>query len=120
MWIRKVLKGSLDPWDEDFERARVSRSVDRAYHPDGSARQLIAILTAESRLERLGSLQVPTLVIHGIDDILIPIENGRQVASAVPGARLIEIEGMGHDIPERVWPLVVVAIADFARQTAAT
>jgi pimeloyl-ACP methyl ester carboxylesterase len=119
-WIRKVLKGSLDPWDEDFERARVSRSIDRAYHPDGNARQLIAILAAESRLERLSSLQVPTLVIHGVEDILIPIENGRLVASAVPGARMIEIEGMGHDLPERVWPHVVDAIADLARQTAAT
>ena len=120
MWIRKVLKGSLDPWDEDFERARVSRSIDRAYHPDGSARQLIAILAAQSRLERLSSLQVPTLVIHGVDDVLIPIANGRLVASAVPGARMIEIEGMGHDLPERVWPQVVDAIADLARQTAAT
>lgn len=120
MWIRKVLKGSLDPWDEDFERARVSRSIDRAYHPDGSARQLIAILAAQSRLERLRSLQVPTIVIHGVDDILIPIENGRLVAAAVPGARLIEIEGMGHDLPDRVWPQVVDAIADLARQTAAT
>ena len=120
MWIRRVLKGTLDPWDEDFERARVSRAIDRAYYPDGSARQLIAILTAPSRLERFGSLHVPTLVIHGVDDILVPIENGRLVASAVAGARLIEIEGMGHDLPERVWPQVVDAIADLARQTAAT
>lgn len=119
-WIGKVLKGTLDPWDEEFERARVGRSIDRAYNADGSARQLVAILTAQSRLERLGALQVPTLVIHGVDDILIPIENGRLVASAVPGARLIEIDGMGHGLPERVWPLVVDAIEDLARQTAAT
>lgn len=118
-WIRKVLKGSLDPWDEDFERARVSRSVDRAYYPDGTARQLIAILTAHSRLERLGSLHVPALVIHGLDDILVPIQNGRLVAAAVPDARLVEIAGMGHDLPERVWPLVADAIADLARQAAA-
>lgn len=120
MWIRKVLKGSLDPWDEDFELARVSRSVDRAYNPSGTARQLIAILTAHSRLERLGSLRVPALVVHGVDDILIPIANGRLVAAAIPGARLMEIGGMGHDLPQRVWPEVVEAIADLARQTAAT
>jgi pimeloyl-ACP methyl ester carboxylesterase len=120
MWIRKVLKGSLDPWDEDFERARVSRSIDRAYHPDGSVRQLLAILAAPSRLERLRSVEIPTLVIHGVDDILIPIENGRLVASAVPSARMIEIEGMGHDVPAREWPRVVDAIADLTRQTAAT
>jgi pimeloyl-ACP methyl ester carboxylesterase len=120
MWIRSVLKGSLDPWNEDFELARVSRSIDRAYNPNGTARQLIAILAALSRRERLGSVQVPTLVIHGVEDILIPVENGRIVAAAVPGARLIEIEGMGHDLPERVWPRVVDAIEDLVQQTAAT
>lgn len=120
MWIRKVLKGRLDPWDEDFELARVSRTIDRAYHPNGTARQLIAVLTTQSRLGWLGSIRVPTLVLHGVDDILVPAENGRLVAAAVPGARLIEIEGMGHDLPERVWPEVVDAIADLARQTAAT
>jgi pimeloyl-ACP methyl ester carboxylesterase len=120
MWIRSVLKGSLDPWNEGFELARVSRSIDRAYHPNGTARQLIAILSAQSRRESLGSVQAPTLVIHGVEDILIPVENGRIVASAVPGARLIEIEGMGHDLPERVWPEVVDAIEDLARHTAAT
>ena len=119
VWIRKVLKGPLDPWDEGFELARVSLAVDRAYHPNGTARQLIAILAAHSRRERLAMLGVPTLVIHGVDDILVPIENGRRVAAAVPGARMIEIEGMGHDLPERVWPMVVDAIANLARQTAA-
>jgi pimeloyl-ACP methyl ester carboxylesterase len=120
MWIRSVLKGSLDPWNEGFELARASRSIDRAYHPNGTARQLIAILSAQSRRESLGSVQAPTLVIHGVEDILIPVDNGRIVAAAVPGARLIEIEGMGHDLPERVWPEVVDAIEDLVRQTAAT
>jgi pimeloyl-ACP methyl ester carboxylesterase len=59
-------------------------------------------------------------VIHGVEDILIPVDNGRIVAAAVPGARLVEIEGMGHDLPERVWPEVVDAIEDLVRQTAAT
>jgi pimeloyl-ACP methyl ester carboxylesterase len=104
----------------DFERARVSRSIDRAYHTDGNARQLVAILAAQSRLERLRSLEVPTLVVHGVDDILIPIENGRLIASAVPSARMIEFEGMGHDVPERVWLRVIDAIAELTRQTAAT
>jgi len=120
MWIRKVLKGPLDPWDEDFELARMSRAIDRAYHPNGTARQLIAVLTAQSRLKRLESIRVPTLVIHGLDDILVPVENGRLVVAAVPGARLVEIKGLGHDLPERVWPEVVDVIADLARQTSAT
>jgi pimeloyl-ACP methyl ester carboxylesterase len=120
MWIRKVLKGSLDPYDPAFERARVARSVDRAYNPNGTARQLIAVLDAQSRVGRLGSIRVPVLVVHGVEDILIPVENGRIVADGLPGARLIEIEGMGHDLPERVWPRVIDAIADLAGQTAAT
>jgi pimeloyl-ACP methyl ester carboxylesterase len=120
MWIRKVLKGSLDPYDPAFERARVARSVDRAYNPNGTARQLIAVLDAQSRVERLGSIRIPVLVVHGVEDILIPVENGRIVAEGLPGARLVEIEGMGHDLPERVWPRVIDAIADLAGQTAAT
>jgi pimeloyl-ACP methyl ester carboxylesterase len=60
------------------------------------------------------------LVVHGVEDILIPVENGRIVAEGLPGARLVEIEGMGHDLPERVWPRVIDAIADLAGQTAAT
>jgi pimeloyl-ACP methyl ester carboxylesterase len=55
-----------------------------------------------------------------VDDILVPIENGRLVAAAVPGARVLEIEGMGHDLPERVWSEVIDALADLAQQTAAT
>ncbi|HYM97093.1 MAG TPA: alpha/beta hydrolase [Candidatus Sulfotelmatobacter sp.] len=103
MWIRKVLKGPDDPFDEAFERARAERAIDRAYHPAGTARQFIAILTSHPRLDQLKKLQVPTLVVHGISDILVPVENGRLVAAAVPGARLVEIEGMGHDLPSRVW-----------------
>jgi len=64
----------------------------------------------------LAGVKVPTLVVHGIDDPLVPLENGRRVASAVPGARLIELEGMGHNLPEQHWKLIADAIADTARQ----
>ena len=84
----------------------------------GVGRQLVAILAADSRLERLKQVRVPTLVIHGVDDVLVPVENGRLVAEAVPGAQLLEIEGMGHDVPARVWPRVLDAIEEIARQAA--
>lgn len=113
---RRAVRGSGDPFDETFERARATRAVERAYYPVGSARQLVAILAAENRLERLKGVLVPTLVIHGLDDILLPPENGRLVAAAIPGARLLEIEGMGHDVPRRVWPQVLDAIAETARK----
>jgi pimeloyl-ACP methyl ester carboxylesterase len=113
---RRAWVGSGDPFDEEFERANATRAVQRAYYPVGVGRQLLAVLAAEPRLERLLRVRVPTLVIHGQDDILVPIENGRMVAAAVPGARILEVEGMGHDIPRRVWPQVIDAIAETARK----
>jgi len=114
MSFRRVLLGSRDPFDEAHERARATRSIDRAYYPPGVGRQLLAVLAAKSRVERLKEVRVPTLVIHGVDDVLVPVENGRLVAAAVPGARLIEVEGMGHDLPRRVWPQVLDAIVEVA------
>jgi pimeloyl-ACP methyl ester carboxylesterase len=116
MSFRRALVGPGDPLDEALERARVTRAVDRAYYPAGTGRQFVAILAEKGRLERLKQVRVPTLVIHGVDDVLIPVENGRLVADAVPGARLIEFEGMGHDLPKRVWPQVADAIAELAQQ----
>jgi pimeloyl-ACP methyl ester carboxylesterase len=116
LWIRKTLKGSGDPFDEAMESRQVERAYDRSYYPDGTGRQLVAILAAEGRLEKLSRIKVPTLVIHGTDDVLVPIENGRRVASAVPGARLLEFEHMGHNLPERVWPQVFDAIEELTRQ----
>jgi pimeloyl-ACP methyl ester carboxylesterase len=116
MSIRRALVGSADPFDEAFERARATRAVDRAYYAVGTGRQLVAVLAAEPRIERLKNVRVPTLVIHGKDDVLVPVENGRIVAAAVPGARLLEFEGMGHDLPRRVWPQVLDAIVANARK----
>ena len=116
VWAKQKLLGPSDPFDEPYERGRVTRAVDRAYHPAGFIRQLQAIGAAPSRTTRLSAVSVPTLVIHGDEDILVPVENGRLVASAVPGARLLEIPGMGHDIPRRVWSQVADAIAELSRQ----
>jgi pimeloyl-ACP methyl ester carboxylesterase len=116
MWIRRALIGPGDPYDEARERSRAERNIDRAYYPAGTERQLVSVLAAHNRLDLLRKLRVPTLVIQGVDDVLIPVENGRLVAAAVPGARLLEIEGMGHDLPKRAWPVVVDAIAEVARK----
>jgi pimeloyl-ACP methyl ester carboxylesterase len=117
---KKELLGPADPFDGSYERVRVAAAVDRAYHPAGFVRQLQAITAAPSRLSRLAELRVPTLVVHGDADILVPVENGRLVAAAISGARLLEIAGMGHDVPRRVWPQVVDAIAELARAAAAS
>ena len=116
---KKTLLGPADPFDQSYERARIEAAIDRAYHPAGFMRQLQAVAGAPSRIERLRSLRVPTLVVHGDADILVPVDNGRRVAAAVPRARLLEIPGMGHDVPKRVWPHVVDAIAALAREPSA-
>jgi pimeloyl-ACP methyl ester carboxylesterase len=116
VWIRQVLTGPGNPFDPDMERKRAERAHDRSYYLVGMGRQIVAILAAHSRLERLAQVKAPVLVVHGVDDPLVPVENGRKVAAAVPGARLIEIEGMGHNLPERFWPQVIDAIADNARK----
>jgi pimeloyl-ACP methyl ester carboxylesterase len=116
VWIRKTLKGPGDPFDQAMETRQVERAYDRSYYPVGTGRQLVAILAAEGRLEKLGRVKVPTLVIHGTDDVLVPVDNGRSVANAIPGARLLEVEQMGHNLPERVWPEVFDAIEELTRQ----
>ena len=116
---KKTLLGPADPFDESYERERVAAAVDRAYHPAGFVRQVQAINRAPSRVARLAALRIPALVVHGDADILVPVENGRLVAAAIPGARLLEIPGMGHDVPRRVWPQVVEAISELARAAAA-
>jgi pimeloyl-ACP methyl ester carboxylesterase len=116
---RRVLIGTANPFDPDDERRRASRAYDRSFYPVGLARQFAAILGARSRLTALAGVRVPTLVVHGIDDPLVPLENGRLVAKAVLGARLIELEGMGHNIPRRYWPVIADAIAETSRQASA-
>ena len=112
---KQTLLGPADPYDEAYERERIATAIDRAYHPAGFVRQLQAVGGASSRIPRLRSLRVRALVVHGDADILVPVENGRRVAAAIPQARYIEVAGMGHDVPKRVWVQVADAIAELAR-----
>lgn len=111
--------GGPDHFDEDRIRARSAAFYDRAFDPAGTARQLIGILASGSRAEQLAALDVPTLVIHGDADTLVTPTGGRRTAELVPGAELLEIEGMGHDLPPVVWPQVVEAITQHAQRAAA-
>jgi pimeloyl-ACP methyl ester carboxylesterase len=99
------------PPDEDELRGLLERAFDRGVHPEGVARQLTAILASGSRRDALASVRAPTLVIHGLADPLVPVEGGRDTAASVPGAELLEVEGMGHDLPRALWPTFVEAIA---------
>jgi pimeloyl-ACP methyl ester carboxylesterase len=107
----------------DLERSRdlAGRSFDRAFHPAGSARQLAAIVSAPDRTPMLRDVQVPAVVIHGADDKLVAPSGGRATAAAIPGARLVLIPGMGHDMPPDVWARMFDAIEETAgRATEAT
>jgi pimeloyl-ACP methyl ester carboxylesterase len=110
----RVLGSPGYPFDEDLARERAGRAFDRGPCPEGTVRQLAAILASGSRKEALKSVAVPTLVIHGDADVLVPVEGGIDTAEAVPGAKLMIIEGMGHDIPVPVAPRVIEAIAQHA------
>jgi len=103
------------PRDEDRIRARAERSYDRCYYPEGTARQMAAIIAHGSRREALGGVAVPALVIHGDEDPLVPIEGGRDTAAAIPGAEFIVIEGMGHDLPIGAWDRIAGAVAAHTR-----
>ena len=108
------------PADEDRIRAHAAEAYDRGHSPAGTGRQLAAIMASGDRTERLHELHVPTLVFHGRDDPLVPFRAGRATADAIPGARLIGIPGMGHDLPRQVWPQLVDAVAETAARASAT
>jgi pimeloyl-ACP methyl ester carboxylesterase len=108
--------GSKPEWlDEPYLRARAARAFDRCYCPEGVARQMRAVMRDGDRAEALRSVTVPTLVMHGDRDTLIDPSGGRRTAELVPGARYVEIEGMGHDFPPAVWDHWVGIWTDFAR-----
>jgi pimeloyl-ACP methyl ester carboxylesterase len=96
-------------------RSLAAASYDRAYYPAGVPRQLAAMMRDGSRAEELKTLDVPTLVIHGLDDTLIDPSGGRRTAELVPGARLLLVEDMGHDRPRALWPHLVDAISEHTK-----
>lgn len=111
---RRLINGAGLPFDEQLARRKAERAVDRCFHPDGALRQIVAIMAAPDRAPALGRLTIPTLVIHGEQDPLVPPDNGRQTAAALHNTHLMMIPGMGHNLPERVWPEVVDAIVAVA------
>ncbi len=92
---------------------------DRSFYPEGSTRQLSAIYASGDRTELLADVATPMLVIHGLDDTLIAPSGGRRTAELVPGAHLLEVADMGHDLPEPLWPLLVGAIVGHTEVSAA-
>lgn len=111
--------GSPEYHDEAAIEARAAREWNRARNPAGFVRQIAAIAASASRTEALGSVDVPFTVVHGLADTLVTPSGGRRTAEAVPGATLVEIEGMGHDLPRMLWPQVIEAILATVHEAAA-
>jgi pimeloyl-ACP methyl ester carboxylesterase len=109
--FHKTISGPGFPVDESWVRMISAKSYDRCFYPQGKVRQLAAILTQGNREPALASVKAPTLVVHGTDDPLVLVDGGKRTAQAIPGAQLMLIEGMGHDLPHGgAWPQIAEAV----------
>jgi pimeloyl-ACP methyl ester carboxylesterase len=102
--------GSPGLFDEDHLRRLAGESWDRCHEPMGVARQMAAILASGSRSSGLATLALPSLVIHGTADTLVQPSGGERTAEVIPDAKLLMVDGMGHDLPRPLWPTLVDAI----------
>ena len=102
------------PPADGYVRSRLQLSVRRSYRPAGTARQMVAIAADGDRSPLVAQIRVPTQIIHGAADPLVPLAAGRDLAAKIPDAELDVIEGMGHDLPVALWPRFVAGIATAA------
>jgi pimeloyl-ACP methyl ester carboxylesterase len=108
--------GSKPEWlDDDVSRARAAAAYDRCFCPAGVGRQMMAVMQDSPRADALREVDLPALVMHGGRDTLIAPSGGRRTAELIPGARYVEIEGLGHDYPPAAWPVWVAAWSTFVR-----
>lgn len=102
----------------DWE-AEIRRSVTRSYYPAGTGRQMLAVMSAPSRVRLLKAISQPGLVIHGAADPLLPVKHGRDTARHLANVRYEEVDGMGHDLPPRLLPRFVQLIHEVTTQASA-
>jgi pimeloyl-ACP methyl ester carboxylesterase len=113
--VVKTLGSPGYPATEEELLAVVSAAVDRApYDPAGIARQLGAIVAAQPRNDKLRTVRAPSMVLHGADDPIIPVDAGKDTAASIPGAELVIVPGMAHDFTAALVPVYVKTIGDFA------
>lgn len=106
--------GSPDHFDEDRVRRRATAAYDRCFYPAGIVRQLAAIASSGTRADGLRRLRIPAVVIHGSVDPLVQPSGGARTAELIPGAELIVLEGMGHDLPQHFWGDIIDAVEKIA------
>jgi len=115
--LSQAIAGRGYPFDESAQRDQALVEVKRAYNPTGFLRQIAAIAATGDLRAHLATITAPTLVLHGADDPLVPVDAGRDTAANIQGAELLIVEGMGHDLPPAMFGNVVRAITDNARHT---
>lgn len=106
----KVLSGSAYPYDESSRRALFSRELDRAINSSSSQNHGMVVAATERWHHRLGEIQHPTLVIHGTEDPILPLDHGQAIAAGITDATMLTLSGVGHEIPDGVLDTVIPAI----------
>jgi pimeloyl-ACP methyl ester carboxylesterase len=119
MRLLKVIGSPAFPGDEAQTRERLRLATRRAFNPSGTLRQMTAVAADSRRADELPRIEAPTLVMHGRDDPLVPFACGHDTARRIRGARLVDIPGMGHDLPPGVVDRLLLSLVPHLRQTAA-
>jgi pimeloyl-ACP methyl ester carboxylesterase len=111
----RLIASPAYPFEEEAQRAIILAEIRRAYNPTGFARQIAAIGATGDIRPLLAKITVPSLIVHGADDVLIPAACGRDTASSIRGAEFMLIDGMGHDLPSSLYQTVTDGIDRVAR-----
>jgi len=118
MMLARTIGSPGYPTEDERLRERTTATVRRSFYPEGPTRHLSAIVADGDRRSMLKDVTVPTLVLHGEDDPLVPCEGGRDTAASIPGAKLKTIPGWGHDLPLQLVDEIAGAIAGHAKENA--
>ena len=108
----RILSGSAHPYDEASRRALFEREIDRAINFQSSQNHALAVVSTQRWHDRLDTIKVPTLVIHGTEDPILPFDHGQAIADSIPGAKLLTMAGVGHEMPEGEVETIVSAILE--------
>lgn len=108
--VQSILNGSRYPFDADRTRSLIEREMARARDYASSANHTLAIRNSPPWRDRLSEIRVPTLVVHGTEDPILPFPHGQALANEIAGAQMMMLEGVGHALPEPVWDELVPAL----------
>ena len=107
-----LLSGSAHPFDEEGAREVTIAEMKRASSYASQQNHVLAIANTPPWRDRLGSLDVPTLVIHGTEDPILPYPHGEAIVAEIPGAKMLTLEGSGHELPRPEWDRIIPAILE--------